>query len=324
MKIDNLDLIQSYILTSAKYDYTVYEKRILYRIIELMQDYTAGKKLNQKYSIRKTIFDDIDITMPISAFMTEGDDSNYSRTKKALLSLNGKTVEYKDKNTWAAYNLIERPEIHYSGGYASFRISPKIAKAFLDFSKGYSKYELVTAMNFVSSYSMRFYELFSENKQPITYRIDSLKIMFKLEDKYKLNADFIRRVVEPSKKELDATSPYSFKYEIIKKGKAMDSIRFFPIYQPQNRDEKLERKKLEKTVSLGHDIEYITIKYLKENYFFTDEELKNNRTVLVAAAKTIDLMLFASELKSKAEDKANPKGWLINAIKKQLEQKSKL
>ena len=323
MKIDNLDLIQSYILTSAKYDYSVYEKRILYRIIELMQDYTSGKQLNQKYSITKTIFDDVDVMMPISAFMNEGDDTNYTRTKKALLSLNSKVVEYKDKKMWAAYNLIERPEVYYEGGYVSFRVSPKIAKAFLDFSKGYSKYELVTAMSFESSYTMRFYELFSENKKPVIYRIDSLKIMFKIEDKYKLNADFIRKVIEPAKKELDAKSPYTFKYEIIKKGKAMESIRFFPIYQPQNRDEKLERKKLEKTVSLGHDIDYMTIKYLKETYFFTDEELKNNRTVLVAAAKAMDLMLFASELKSKAEDKANPKGWLINAIKKQLEQKVK-
>jgi plasmid replication initiation protein len=320
MKIDNLDLIQSYILTSAKYDYSVYEKRILYRIIELMQDYTAGKQLNKRYSITKTLFDDIDITMPVSAFMNDGDDSNYSRTKKALLSLNEKRVEYKDTKMWAAFNLIERPEVHYEGGYASFRISPKIAKAFLDFSKGYSKYELETAMSFESTYSMRFYELFSENTNPITYRIESLKIMFKLEDKYKLNADFIRKVIIPAKKELDAKSPYTFDYVIIKKGRAMDSIRFLPIYQPQHRDEKLEKKKLEKTVSLGHDINYLVIKYLKETYFFTDVELKNNRDLLIAAAQKIDLMLFASELKRKAEDKANPKGWLINAIKKQLEQ----
>jgi plasmid replication initiation protein len=321
MKIDNLDLIQSYILTSAKYDYSVYEKRILYRIIEMMQDYTAGKELNKRYSITKTIFDDVDVTMPISAFMAEGDDTNYSRTKKALLSLNEKRVEYKDKTTWAAYNLIERPSIHYEGGYASFRISPKIAKAFLDFSKGYSKYELATAMNFESNYSMRFYELFSGNKKPIIYRIDSLKIMFKLEDKYKLNADFIRRVIEPAKKELDAKSPYSFDYVPIKKGKTIDSIRFIPIYQPQNRDPKLERKELEKTVSLGHDIEFIVLKYLKETYFFTDQELKNNRSLLIQASKKLDLMLFASELKRKAEDKASPKGYLINALKKQVEQK---
>jgi hypothetical protein len=321
MKIDNLDLIQSYILTSAKYDYSVYEKRILYRIIELMQEYTAGKQLTERYSITKTIFDDIDVVMPISAFMAEGDDTNYSRTKKALLSLNEKRVEYKDKTTWAAFNLIERPSVHYEGGYASFRISPQIANAFLDFSKGYSKYELGVAMNFESNYSMRFYELVSGNKKPIVYRIDTLKLMFRLEDKYKLNADFIRRVVMPAKKELDNSSPYTFNYIPLKTGLKIDSIRIIPIYQPKFRDPNLDRKELEKTVSLGHDVEFIVLKYLKETYFFTDQELKNNRDLLIQASKKLDLMLFACELKRKAEDKANPKGYLISALKKQVEQK---
>ena len=35
----NRDQTQSYILTMAKYDFTVYEKRILYRIVELAQSY---------------------------------------------------------------------------------------------------------------------------------------------------------------------------------------------------------------------------------------------------------------------------------------------
>lgn len=44
MKVNNKDLIQSYIITSAKYDYSVYEKRILYRLIELFQSLTKGCK----------------------------------------------------------------------------------------------------------------------------------------------------------------------------------------------------------------------------------------------------------------------------------------
>lgn len=57
----NKNLIQSYILTTAKYDYTAYEKRILYRIIEMRQELTSGQKLNQKYSIQTNIFGDMDI-----------------------------------------------------------------------------------------------------------------------------------------------------------------------------------------------------------------------------------------------------------------------
>ena len=42
-KIDKKELIQSYIITTAKYDFNVYEKRIVYRIVELLQEMLEGK-----------------------------------------------------------------------------------------------------------------------------------------------------------------------------------------------------------------------------------------------------------------------------------------
>lgn len=321
MKINNKDLIQSYILTTAKYDYSIYEKRILYRIIELMQEYTQGKKLNEKYYISKTMFDDIDITMPASAFLKDEKDQNYTRTKEALLSLNKKVIQYEDDERWGAFNLIERPEVYKKGDSVSFRVSPTIARAFLDFSKGYSKYELATAMQFESTYAMRFYELLSEQKKPIDYSIDNLKIMFNVTDKYKLTANFINKVIITAKKELDKSSPYSFDYKPIKTGRKITSIRFFPIYQPNNRDMAIEAKKQQKASSLRWDFDKLTINYLKENYLFTEAELKNNRDLFIRAkeCESFDLLYFLSEQKRNAESKKNPKGWIINAIKKQLE-----
>lgn len=322
MKVTNKDLIQSYILTTAKYDYSVYEKRILYRIIELMQEYTKGKSLNSRYSITKTMFDDIDVVMPASAFLKDEKDQNYTRTKNALLSLNKKVIQYEDHQSWGAFNLIERPVIHKIGDNISFRISPTIAKAFLDFSKGFSKYELETAMSFKSEYSMRFYELLSGQKSPITYSIDNLKIMFKIEDKYKKVNDFFKKVIEPAKKELDEKSPYSFEYKPIKTGRRITAIKFYPVYQPNNRDMSIEAKKLQKSTSLKWDLDRLTINYLRENYVFTEEEIQNNRDLFVQAQNSggFDLLYFLSEQKRNAITKKNPKGWIINAIKKQLSQ----
>lgn len=321
MKITNKDVIQSYILTTAKYDYSVYEKRILYRIIELMQDFTQGKKLSQRYSITKTMFDDIDIIMPTSAFLKDESDHNYTRVKAALLSLNKKVIQYEDSERWAAFNLIERPEVYKLGDYISFRVSPTIAKAFLDFSKGFSKYELITAMTFESIYSMRFYELLSGQRRPITYTIDNLKIMFQIENKYNKNNDFLKKVIEPAKKELDKKAPYSFEYKVNKLGRSMHSITFYPVYNPDNRDPQLEQNELQKKSSISWDLDRLTVSYLKENYYFTDQEIKNNIDVFKAAqaSKSMDLLYFLSENKRKAANKKNPKGWIINAIKKALQ-----
>lgn len=322
MKVTNKDLIQSYILTTAKYDYTVYEKRILYRIIELMQEYTKGKKLDSRYSVTKTMFDDIDVIMPVSAFLKDEKDQNYTRTKNALLSLNKKVIQYEDHERWGAFNLIERPEIYKVGECISFRISPTIAKAFLDFSKGFSKYELATAMEFKSEYSMRFYELLSGQKKPITYSIENLKIMFQIENKYSKVNDFFRKVIDPAKRELDKSSPYSFEYKQLKTGRKITSITFYPVYQPNNRDASIEAKKQQKNTSLRWDLDKIIIDYLKQNYVFSEEEIQNNRELFISAVNSVefDLLYFLSEQRVNASEKKNPKGWIINSIKKQLAQ----
>ena len=239
--IENKDLIQSYILTTAKYDFSVYEKRILFRVVELMQEFIAGRKLNLKYSVQTNLFGDVDIEMPVSAFLKDEKDMNYTLAKKALLSLQKKIVTYEDDKVWKSFNIIERPNIEKKQGIVSFRLHPVIASVFLDFSKGFCKYELKTAMKFESIYSMRFYELLSGQETSLTFTINQLKEMFKIENKYKLVADFLRKVINPAQKELNEKSPYSFDYKINKQGRKFHSITFYPKQIPQNRDPELER-----------------------------------------------------------------------------------
>lgn len=320
MKVTNKDLIQSYIVTSAKYDFSVYEKRILYRLIETFQHLTKGEKLNEKIIITKDLFDVSVVTMPISMFLNGEEDKNHTRVKKAIENLENKKFIYEDSKTWEIIRILSEPKIDKYKEFATFRINPKIVSAFLDFSKGFSKYELVTAMKFESIYAMRFYELLSGQKKPITYSIDNLKTMFQIEDKYSKVNDFFRYVIEPAKKELDKSAPYSFEYTPIKQGRKIVSIKFYPIYQPNNRDASIEAKKLQKSTSLRFDLDRILINYLKENYIFSDDEIKNNRETFIKAqsSENFDLLNFLSEQRRNASSKVNPKGWIINAIKKQL------
>ena len=64
---DNKDVIQSYMLTSARYDFSVYEKRIMYRLVELAQCELQGKKMVELVgtSVETNMFGDKDITMPV-------------------------------------------------------------------------------------------------------------------------------------------------------------------------------------------------------------------------------------------------------------------
>lgn len=65
---DNKDVIQSYIITSARYDFSVYEKRILYRIVEANQEVLENKQLSNKYIIDTDLFNTKSYLMPIACF----------------------------------------------------------------------------------------------------------------------------------------------------------------------------------------------------------------------------------------------------------------
>jgi predicted AAA+ superfamily ATPase len=200
----------------------------------------------------------------------------------------------------------------------TFRLNPRICEALLDFSKGFKKYELKTALSFNSIYSMRLYELLSGQKKPISYLIQNLKIMFKVEDKYKLTADFIRKTIDVAQKELDEKSPYSFIYKPNKNGKKIDSITFYPVYKPENRDPELDKKELQKKASISWDLEKMSVDYLIQNFGFTEKEIKNNIDLLKMAQKELDLVYELSKLKVKAETAKSPQAFVIGCIKKLL------
>ena len=262
------------------------------------------------------------ITMPLSAFLKDGDDQNYTAVKNALKGLRNKTIEYEDveKGTWKLIGLIELPKYN-KRGYVEFQIHPEIYEAILSFSKGFKKYELKTAMSFDSVYSMRFYEIVSGQKTPLTYTIDNLRVMLHLEGKYKQTRDFLKRTVLKAKEELDAKSPYSFDYTLKKVGAKIHSITLIPRYQPKNRDKDLEEKELQKRTSIRWDLTEPELHYLKNQFGFDDKGIKNNMKLFIACKNTnMSLVDEFAEIFPKAIVAGSPQGYLIAVLKRKLKE----
>ena len=96
MAIVNKDLIQSYIMTTAKYDFNVYEKRIIYRLVEMAQGEVQGVKFaNNCQKIEHDLFSCVNITMPIACLLNGEEDKNYARVKESLQSLQRKYSNMK-------------------------------------------------------------------------------------------------------------------------------------------------------------------------------------------------------------------------------------
>ena len=85
--------------------------------------------------------------------------------------------------------------------------SQTLWEAILDYRSGYRKLDVKRAIALKSVYAIRFYELFSGKTEPIIYPVAKLKEMFAIKDKYKQINDFVRKVIEPAKRELMRQHP---------------------------------------------------------------------------------------------------------------------
>lgn len=95
-----------------------------------------------------------EITLPTSSILKKKQDENYTFAKKAFLSLAEKHIIYEGEEYWTATPIITKPKISKKEGIVTFLVFDEIWKCILDFTKGYRKYELATAMSFKSVYSM--------------------------------------------------------------------------------------------------------------------------------------------------------------------------
>lgn len=318
MKKKNIEVIQSYVLTSAKYDFSVYEKRILFRIVEHLQNELEGKALNERCVIQKNLFEDRKFIMPISEFLNGEKDKNYARVKKALMDLRNKAFEYEDETRWEYLGIIEKPLVDKYKTTVEFTVTPKLYECFLDFAKGYKRYELTTAFQFESVYAMRFYELLAGQTTRLSYTVDALKEMFGLEGKYSRVNDFIKRVVVVAQKELHMKSPYSFTYQTnrdLDGGRKIHTIHFYPI-QTGLADEQRQLEKVRKKTSPMWELDRVLINHLREVYGFTTLDIKHNIDLLKWADEQFDVPNYLAERKRYILDNAkSPVGYIIGSLK---------
>ena len=321
MKVTNLELIQSYVFTAARYDFSIYEKRIMYCILRVLQAEIEGKKLNEQYSIQTDLWDRKDITIPIIDCLGET-DKNYARIKKAARDLENKRFEYEDDKTWQIIRIINMPKVEKNSSTISFTLQPEIVTAFLNFSKGYRKYIFEIAMNFDSVYSMRFYELFSNKFEPITYSIDKLKEMFQITNKYKLTANFKAKVLDVAKKELDEKSPFSFAYKMLKTGRKETHVLFTPYKIPKNQPEDIEQKELNKQVSPYWTISKELIDILLDHFDYDRQTIKNHKKLLELATQHLDFIaVLRNNYKFIMESVEVKPAFIYSLFKKKLAEK---
>lgn len=323
--MENSKICQSYQLTTARQDYNLTSQRAMLYIVKKAQACIEGQHLNEDLfdKVGTDLFENKYITLQLKDLVPEGEQVQYNRIKQDLKELFKITAEWKYQDRIVMRPFVQSIELNFKG-YAVFEVHKETWQLILDYSKGYRRFELEKAMQCRSIYSLRLYELISEKTEPITYKIETLKKMFKLENKYSLTKDFINRVIIPAKKELDKTAPYSFDFQLVKestgKGRPkISAITFIPKYQPQNEDSDIaEAERMRKHT--GAVLERDTARILQDNFGFTPKELENNINLILDAQLKFNVPDFLRKIFRKAKTAENPKGYIINALKMEIAQ----
>ena len=136
----------------------------------------------------------------------------------------------------------------------------------------YTTIKLLEEKTFKCVYSIVFYEIFKKYEKVSLpeYTIEVLRQLTKTEDKYKVYADFKKRVIVPALKEINSFNPkYNYDYEEIYLGRKVDKIRFTKTEKTKEADENTKQGKLLPALSekLLKDIEKAKKnRYIQEKY----------------------------------------------------------
>ena len=324
------EIVESYIFTTVRHDFGIYSERLLLRLVEIAQREIKGLDFKGGTSIGKVSIGrlgDAEIQIPVKDILSGEDDKNYAKAKAAVRNLMGKYLEYEDSNKYKATHIINDVDVDKVQGMMIIQVNRNIWSAMLDFSKGFRKYELETAVKLRGKYSLRIYKMISKQSNPITYSIEDLRKMWGLTEKYEKVDDFIKNTIVKAKAELDRVSPYTFDYMLIRskaadinKGRrgrpAVTSVTFFPKHNLGNESADSARKMVHPSMMLERD----TYKLLKDKFGFDTAGIKGNISLFDIAQKHFDLFDFLQKIAPNALRAINPQGYVINSIKRTLKE----
>lgn len=248
--------VQGNVITMARYDYSLTEKRIVYKIISHLQDKMQVKGLDE------TLFGDLILFIPMQDLV---ENEHYNRVKEGIKSLRKKDFEIttpeqidttgKGEHGFLNVGFINWAEYNRLTGLVEFEVSRKLMPYLVELAKGFTFYSLQVALSLKSVYSQRIYECCCRYRDSGKWNIsiENLKIMLMIENEKtyigsNANGNLKSKILEMAKKEIKnlydkGDSDLYFVYELTKKsGKVFTDIKFkiFSAKNPKHEPTKAE------------------------------------------------------------------------------------
>lgn len=225
-------------ITTARYDYSVTEKKIVYRIIQHLQD-------KMQKGVDETLFGDLILHIDMSELVSH---EHYNRVREGIKSLRRKDFEIttpeqidptgKGEHGFLNVGFVNWAEYNRLTGKVEFEVSRKLMPYLLELAKGFTSYSLQVALSLKSVYSQRIYECCCRFRGTGVWNIsiEDLKAMLMIENEKayigrNANGNIRIYILDVAKKEIKALYDKGecdlyFVYEFKKTGKSFSDIKF--------------------------------------------------------------------------------------------------
>lgn len=175
----------------------------------------------------------------------------------------------------------------------------RLLQRYLD--DGYTPVNLEIWLTLKNRYSQRFYDLirmWSGTKDVINYKIEYLRKIFMLENRYKQHTDFRKRVLDPAIEDLNSTGFFEITYTENRVGRSVDSIDFkvkdldkrkyfdkivtkqLIEYGKNGNNKGLEREKEEKSINTQQE-DKKTLKIENNGFYIPDRDVLAKGTLRI-------------------------------------------
>ena len=271
----NRILMKNNMLVKARYSLSLIENRVFLSMLYKLQKKSDGVLT---CSISHSEFKDI---------IKFKQKNTVKGILEVLEDLRKKPIYFKEEkknkkgNLWGAYGFINGYEYDDELGIFNIEASEKIHNLLKEYLKmGYTPVNVQIWLSLNNSYAQRFYDLlrlWSGTKDTINYKLDEIKELLMLEDKYSKYNDFKRRVILPAIKELNETWYFEIDIKENKVGRKVDSIDFY--IKDLDKRKYFTKDEIIKEIP-GIELEEVAITY-DENDCENKEEIILNDKVII-------------------------------------------
>ena len=218
-KLKQAMIVQPNSLVSASYQMSLNAKRIVVSF------------LSQLESEEKT-----DMYLSLTNFnKTFGTNLNTRELRAAAKELDGKKIklasEYTDPSgsSWCKGDAITLVDAAvYRDGEIHVGFNMRLMPILVGMTENFTKYMLRDSVQLKSVYAVRLYELFKQYQKigSRTMTIEELREMFNLQNKYKVTADFRKRVIDKPLQEINENTTLNVSLELVKYGRKTTGFKF--------------------------------------------------------------------------------------------------